>query len=326
MADINAESINSKAPSWTARMMAHDVRDGLPSFAPARLQSIFNALMPPETVALTSGLLEKVPNNLSLYSRGLLFIRAVTVFFRKQFLLFRCSDKYYVNAAIRKRIVYDEVVAAIENGAEQVLMLGAGFDVLCLQLHRKYPNVLFVEVDQHNTQSIKRKAIVDLCDGVIPVNYAFVSVDFRYQSLEAELQSQLAGAWKPQRKSVAVAEGVWLYLTEQAIRESLRSFKRISSAGSKYVFTYFVLGGKPMQRRLGKQLIKVFALVGEPVRYFPASQQEIEALLSTEGYQVDMSPARTSGFTRYIVPAGFDDYIKPGRVLANFIAVADSQG
>lgn len=167
--------------------------------------------------------------------------------------------------------------------------------------------------------------MIELCGGDIPNNYAFVSVDFRYQSLEAELQSQLSGAWKPQRKSVAVAEGVWPYLTEQAIRESLRAFKRISPAGSAYVFTYFVLSGTPMQQKLTEESTKVFAFVGEPVRYLPRSKQEIETLLSHEGYQADMSADRTNGYFRYIVPSGFHDYVKPGRVLANFIAVADSR-
>ncbi len=305
-------------------MVAHDISEGLPSFAQARLQTIFNALMPPETVALTLKVLEKLPNNLPLASRVLLFTRNIGVFFRKRSLLHSSRGYDYLNAAIRKRFVYDEVIAAIENGAEQVLMLGAGYDVLCLQLHQKYPHVLFVEVDQQNTQSIKRKAITDVCGGTIPENYQFVSVDFRYQSLEAELQSQLPGVWKSECKSIAIVEGVWPYLTEQTIRESLREFKKISSTGSTYFFTYFVLSGTPVQRKLTSASTGVFALIGEPVRYLPTSKDEIEQLLSNEGYQGDMSDQRTDGYLRYIVPAGFNDYVKPEKILSNFVGIANS--
>lgn len=324
MANSNAQAIADKPPSWTARMVAYDVADGLPSFAPARLQTIFNALMPPETVELTARLLDNVPKKLPFYSQLLLLLRTLTVFLRRKFLRYLASDQSYLNVAIRKRIFYDEVEAAIKAGVEQVLILGAGYDVLCLQLHRKYPHVLFVEVDQQNTQRIKRQAVADVCGGTLSANYAFVSVDFRYQSLETELESQLAGAWKPQRKSIAVVEGVWPYLTEPAIQESLRAFRRISAAGSAYVFTYFVLGGTPLQQKLTEESTRVFAWVGEPVRYLPRSTQEIEALLGNEGYQVDMSAQRTSGYARYIVPAGFDDYVKPERVLSNYVGVAHS--
>lgn len=304
-------------------MVAYDIADGVPSHAPARLQTIFAALMPPETVALTAAVLARLPRQLPLFSRLLLATRNAAVFLRKKSLKPGSGDQNYLNAAIRKRIVYDEVVAAIEQGAEQVLMLGAGYDVLCLQLHRKYPQVLFVEVDQQNTQSTKRQAVVDVCGGALPENYAFVSVDFRYQSLEAELESQLSGAWRQQRKSIAIIEGVWPYLTEQAIRESLRSFKRIAAAGSSYVFTYFVLSGTPTQQWLTAASTKVFDFVGEPVRYLPTSKQQIETLLDAEGYKVDMSAQRTDGYMRYIAPAGFDDYVGRDRVLANFVGIAE---
>ena len=79
-----------------------------------------------------------------------------------------------------------------------------------------------------------------------------------------------------------------------------------------------------MQQRLTEESTKVFAFVGEPIRYLPRSRQEIEALLSHEGYRVDMSAERTNGYMRYIVPAGFHDYVEPNRILSNYVGIADS--
>lgn len=307
-------------------MMAHDVGEGLPASAPEWLRTIFDALMPPDTIALTAKLVERLPDDdLPLFLRGLLIMRKTMTWLRMRSSLFAIKDHDYLNGALRKRIIHDEVVATIEQGAEQVLVLGAGHDVLCLQLQRKYPHVLFVEVDQPNTQRIKRKAISEVCGGAIPANHAFVSVDFRYQSLETELGSQLNGAWQPQCKSIAIVEGVWPYLTEEAIRASLREFRKISAAGSAYVFTYFVLSGTPMQQRIVAASAGVFALVSEPVRYLPTSKQQIEALLHSEGYESDMSAKRTNGYVRYIVPGGFQAYVKPEHILSNFIGVAKSR-
>jgi methyltransferase (TIGR00027 family) len=313
-----------KPPSWTARMVALDVAEGMMPAAPVRLQALFELLMPPETVALTAQVVARIPGGLSPAQRLLMCVRQAGAWLRRHSLLGLSSVRNSLNAALRKRIFYDEVVAAIEAGARQVIMLGAGYDVLCLQLHRRYPHVLFVEVDQENTQRLKRRAVMQLYGGTLPANYAFVSVDFRYQSLPDELTRQLGGAWNEQYRSVAVIEGVWPYLTEQGVRSSLQSFRRIAAPGSTYLFTYFVLTGSPLQRRLTELSTRVFALVGEPVHYLPGSRQEIEQLLAAEGYRADLSVARMNGYQRYIVPAGFGNELPAEAVLSDFSGVAVS--
>ena len=319
------QSITAKPPSWTARMMAHDVAEGLPDFANPRLRTIIDTLMPPDTAELTRKLLEKTPLEMTAYIRALLLFRNTLPFFRRFSLRHFSNDKDYINGALRKRFFYDETVSAIKRGAKQVITMGAGYDVLCLQLCRQYPDVLFVEVDQQNTQRIKSHAVRSLHEGHegnIPENLAFVSVDFRHQTLATELKTQLQGRWQPQRLSVSLVEGVWPYLAEQEIRASLQSFKQISAAGSIYVFTYFALSGNRLQRKLTTASTGVFSLIGEPVRYLPDSVGEIASLLNSEDYDADLSAQRTNGYARYIIPAGFDDYVTPERVLSNFVGVA----
>lgn len=320
-----AAAIARKPPSWTARMMACDIAEGLPSWAPARLQAIFETLMPPQTVALTARLVAHLSLELPFFFRGLLQVRKVSGLLRRLSLRLFFDDRHYLNSALRKRIFYDEVEAALAQGARQVVVLGAGFDVLCLQLASRHPQVLFVEVDQQNTQALKRQAVMALCAGQPPANLAFVAVDFRHQSLEEELQTQLGNTWQVSLSSVAVVEGVWPYLDEAAIRASLQSFRKISAAGSTYLFTYFVLGGARWQQKITAASTLVFALVGEPVRYLPTDKQQIEALLVEEGYAVDLSVSRTHGYVRYIVPAGFEDHVGPERILDSFVGVAVSQ-
>ena len=58
----------------------------------------------------------------------------------------------------RKRFVEDEVRAALAEGLEQAVVLGAGYDPLALLLRPEFPNVRFFELDHPATQAVKRRA------------------------------------------------------------------------------------------------------------------------------------------------------------------------
>jgi O-methyltransferase involved in polyketide biosynthesis len=47
----------------------------------------------------------------------------------------------------RKVFINEQVKKAIKGGAEQVLVLGAGFDTLCLRLAPDYPGVDLHKID-----------------------------------------------------------------------------------------------------------------------------------------------------------------------------------
>ena len=55
----------------------------------------------------------------------------------------------------RKIFMQQQVEAAIEQGARQVLVLGAGFDTLCLRLAPQHSHVQFFEVDHPATSAAK---------------------------------------------------------------------------------------------------------------------------------------------------------------------------
>jgi len=59
----------------------------------------------------------------------------------------------------RKIFVQQQVEAAIDQGARQVLVVGAGFDTLCLRLAPKHPHVQFFEFDHPATSTAKAKGI-----------------------------------------------------------------------------------------------------------------------------------------------------------------------
>src|SRR5882672_5169852 len=60
---------------------------------------------------------------------------------------------------LRKRWIEEAVRAALAEGCEQVVVVGAGFDTLALRLSREFRSATFVEIDHPATQASKMRAI-----------------------------------------------------------------------------------------------------------------------------------------------------------------------
>ena len=69
----------------------------------------------------------------------------------------------------RKRWIERQMRAALDLGARQAVILGGGFDTIALRLARAYPAIPTFEIDQPNTQSVKRP-IVESAFG-LPANF-----------------------------------------------------------------------------------------------------------------------------------------------------------
>ncbi|MFI5959655.1 class I SAM-dependent methyltransferase [Cryptosporangium sp. NPDC051539] len=135
------------------------------------------------------------------------------------------------SAVVRTRLIDDWMTAA---GAQQALVLGAGFDSRAHRLPALRDAAVF-EVDHPATQAVKRRRL--------PGRVVFVPVDF----LRDDLGAALVGAgFDSGARTVVVWEGVTNYLTESAVDATLRSVVGLVPVGSQIVFTYVdrgVLGG-----------------------------------------------------------------------------------
>ncbi len=133
----------------------------------------------------------------------------------------------------RKIFVQQQVEAAIEQGARQVLVVGAGFDTLCLRLAPQHPNVQFFEVDHPSTSVAKAKGIA--LEGQ-PTNMIQMAADLGERPLSKVLSEE--GRWETSLPSVLVAEGLFQYLTDEQVRELLVEAAASTTPGSRFVFTH----------------------------------------------------------------------------------------
>jgi methyltransferase (TIGR00027 family) len=190
----------------------------------------------------------------------------------------------------RKIFVQQQVEAAIEHGARQVLVTGAGFDTLCLRLAPQHPNVQFIELDHPATSAAKAKGIA--LEGQ-PANMIQIAADLGERLLSKVLAEH--GRWDTALPSVLVAEGLLQYLTDEEVRGLLAEAAACTSLGSRFVFTH----AKPGYRKLVTVLTN---LIAEPWKSAVESENLPEYVEGT-GWKIisDVDTDETHGVERYAV-------------------------
>ena len=122
----------------------------------------------------------------------------------------------------------------VADGAEQVVILGAGFDTRALWMQDALGLTRVLEVDHPATSRQKQRRLARL--GGLPPNLSFVAVDFE----SAEVRSALrGGGYRTNSRSVFVWEGVSMFLSEAAVIASLDLFAT-AAPGSVTVFDYIL--------------------------------------------------------------------------------------
>jgi methyltransferase (TIGR00027 family) len=134
---------------------------------------------------------------------------------------------------VRTRVIDDAVRDALAAGSTQLVLLGAGYDTRAYRLSEA-AGVETFEVDHPVTQSAKRAALGRALGEPSP-RVHFVAVDFEHDSLAQALDH--SGLLRDKRTCV-VWEGVFSYLTIDAIDATLRWVVETCAAGSRLILTY----------------------------------------------------------------------------------------
>lgn len=134
--------------------------------------------------------------------------------------------------ALRTSLIDAEVRAGLELGARQLVILGAGLDGRAFRMPELQDSRVF-EVDHPSTQLFKRRAAGKLAR--TSRELTFVPVNFERDSLDAALRAAGHDATAP---TVWIWEGVVMYLTDEAMRGTLRTVAARSAPGSTLVMQY----------------------------------------------------------------------------------------
>ncbi|MDE2729064.1 MAG: class I SAM-dependent methyltransferase [Gemmatimonadota bacterium] len=132
----------------------------------------------------------------------------------------------------RARFTEDCLLAAIEDGVDQYVILGSGYDTFAL----RHPglDVTIYEIDLASTIALKRKR-AGAAGLALPDSLRLIPIDFEKDDLADRLT---AHGFDPEKRSFFNWLGVTYYLSRDAIQDTMNKVAGITCPGSEIVFDY----------------------------------------------------------------------------------------
>ena len=149
------------------------------------------------------------------------------------------------------------------GGMDQVVLLGAGFDTRAARLGRE--GLRFFEVDRGPSQLAKLDSLARV-DGYPVASATYVTCDFEREDF---LERLVDAGFSTERPALLLWEGVTAYLTEPAVRATLRRIAQGTAPAS-------VLGFEHLRRKIvsgdvrdekDKESRAFVSNLGEPLRF-----------------------------------------------------------
>lgn len=131
----------------------------------------------------------------------------------------------------RTKFIDDLLLQTIQNGIQQVLILGAGFDTRALRLDF-LKEIPIIEIDHPDTAKFKIEKLKQI--GRLPDNIRYLQLDFNKESLNSLAQKNNIDFTKT---TTIIWEGVTNYLSEEAINKTFEFIKHFPQ-NSFILFTY----------------------------------------------------------------------------------------
>ncbi|MGB1292885.1 MAG: class I SAM-dependent methyltransferase [Pseudoalteromonas sp.] len=221
----------------------------------------------------------------------------------------KLAPGFHQHLIARTRFIDDLIEKSTASGAEQYVILGAGYD---LRAHRlKLPSSLKIfEVDQAQVQARKRAKLPKNIPNLENVTY--VSVDFDHQSLTKQL---LASGFDQSKPTVFTLEGVSQYISKTALATTVKEMAALCDKTHATFFISYVdeqlntnpkacFGkGYPNAIKRAENIKYLSAKVGEPWISF-YSAEKIANLLSRHGFSVTENKTLADLNSLYFTPVG----------------------
>ena len=168
------------------------------------------------------------------------------------------------------------------NRAEQVVLLGAGFDLRMTKLKANSSTKVY-ELDMPGTQKVKRETM--RCAGIDEQKVQYISIDFRNEDWSEKL---LEAGFDPSKVSYFHWESVNCYLEEQIVKATLNKISSLCASGSVLVSDFYseeILNGETPSF---KKAAKIVAKMGEPWKFGVDMSQdadkEVASVISQFGF------------------------------------------
>ena len=181
----------------------------------------------------------------------------------------------------RHRYIDDCLKGCIEDGIEQLVILGAGYDSRAYRIDELRGKVRVFEVDHPDTQKAKKEKLEKIL-GSLPDHVVYVPVNFDTEDLAERLSES---GYDGNLATLFIWEAVTMYLTADAVDDTLAFVASNSGAGSSVVFDYIyrsVLDGT-CELKGARGFVRQVEKRGDPVA-FGIEEGTVEEFLSERGF------------------------------------------
>ena len=180
----------------------------------------------------------------------------------------------------RVRYFDDCVKAALGDGIEQLVILGAGYDTRAYRIDGANKIRVF-EVDHPETQPVKVEKIKGIF-GSLPGHVSYVAADLVADDLRQRLIGQ---GYDPSKRALFLMEGLVMYLPAEAVDRLLAFVVHNSGKGSSVIFDYVPesVANGTCADPAGRDFGATMAGLGEPF-LFGIKEGTAEAFLARRGF------------------------------------------
>ena len=213
-------------------------------------------------------------------------------------LLDRASPGARAAGIARTKWIDEQVTEALE-GATQLVLLGAGFDMRAQRLQASRNAVVF-ELD-HPVTSHSKQAVLGPSGRPLAERARYVAIDFNRRSIAEVL---LGAGFDPSQRACLIWEGVTNYLTDEAVDGTLRQIGATVANGSILVFTYVERAVLDHPERFfgGTKLLARVKSYGEPWT-FGVDPEELRPYLEKRGFELLQDVSAAEVWLRFGRPA-----------------------
>lgn len=180
----------------------------------------------------------------------------------------------------RERYIDDYLQAALDDGLEQLVILGAGYDSRAYRFEQLKDCKVF-EVDHPATQQAKIVKLKKIL-GALPAHVVFVPIDFETQTLEQRL---VECGYDEHKKTSFIWQGVTQYLTQEAVDGTLAFVAHHAGHDSSIIFDYMytsLLDGT-VKRGEVNSMQRYRRLTGEGIK-FGIPEGTIDTFMEQRGF------------------------------------------
>jgi len=182
--------------------------------------------------------------------------------------------------ALRERYIDDFLKDCLDEGLDQVVILGAGFDTRAYRIPGIQKTKVF-EVDQPATQKVKLERLKKAIDP-LPAQISFVPVDFNTQSLGERLT---AAGYDEGSKTLFIWQGVTYFLTPEGVDGTLNFISKHSRPESALIFDYFYNEVLRDPSRKDVQMLRRASRLSGEQYMFGIDRDQIEPFLTQRGFK-----------------------------------------